>query len=92
MRSPVPGRRSPVPDRVPGGSFAAASAKAVSLLGLLNTLNELMGTRIEPNFKPARTGDVRDSLADISLSRSVLGYQPNLDLRAGLKPTIDFYR
>jgi len=80
------------PTEACGRVFNVGNGEAVSLLGLLNTLNELMGTRIEPNFKPARTGDVRDSLADISLSRSVLGYQPNLDLRAGLKPTIDFYR
>ena len=63
-----------------------------SLLGLLQTLNELMGAKIEPIFKPARTGDVRDSLADISLARSVLKYEPMIDLRTGLKPTIEFYR
>ena len=75
-----------------GRVFNVGNGEAVSLLGLLQTLNALMGTAIEPIFKPARAGDVRDSLADISLSRTVLGYQPSVDLRTGLKPTIDFYR
>jgi UDP-glucose 4-epimerase len=80
------------PTEACGRVFNVGNGEAVSLLGLLQSLNELMDTAIEPFFKPARTGDVRDSLADISLAQSILGYRPTVDLRAGLKPTIDFYR
>jgi UDP-glucose 4-epimerase len=80
------------PVEAAGRVFNVGNGEAVSLLGLLQALNELMGTKIEPIFKPARTGDVRDSLADISLARSVLKYEPSVDLRTGLVPTIEFYR
>ncbi|MCI0361559.1 MAG: SDR family oxidoreductase [Planctomycetaceae bacterium] len=80
------------PAAAAGRVFNIGNGEAVSLLGLLQILNELMGSRIEPIFAPARAGDVRDSLADISQARRVLGYEPTVDLRTGLKPTIDYYR
>ena len=85
-------KASAAPVEAAGRVFNVGNGEAVSLLGLLQSLNELMGTNIEPIFKPGRTGDVRDSLADISLARSVLKYEPSVDLRSGLKPTIEFYR
>jgi UDP-glucose 4-epimerase len=80
------------PAEAAGRVFNVGNGEAVSLLELLKSLNELMGGRIEPIFQPARTGDVRDSLADISLARRVLKYEPSVDLRTGLKPTIEYYR
>jgi UDP-glucose 4-epimerase len=79
------------PAEAAGRVFNVGNGEAVSLLELLKSLNELMGGKIEPIFQPARTGDVRDSLADISLARRVLGYEPTVDLRTGLKPTIEYY-
>jgi UDP-glucose 4-epimerase len=43
-------------------------------------------------MQPARTGDVRDSLADISLARQLIGYEPKFSLEEGLKATIEYYR
>jgi UDP-N-acetylglucosamine/UDP-N-acetyl-alpha-D-glucosaminouronate 4-epimerase len=80
------------PAEAAGRVFNVGNGEAVSLLELLKSLNELMGGKIEPIFQPARTGDVRDSLADISLARRILGYEPTVDLRTGLKPTIEYYR
>jgi UDP-glucose 4-epimerase len=80
------------PAEAAGRVFNVGNGEAVSLLELLKSLNELMGGMIEPIFAPARTGDVRDSLADISLARRILGYEPTVDLRTGLKPTIEYYR
>src|SRR5262245_61518834 len=80
------------PAEAAGRVFNVGNGEAVSLLGLLDALKELMGSKIEPIFAPARAGDVRDSLADISLARRVLKYEPKVDLRTGLKPTIEFYR
>lgn len=69
-----------------------AEGRQTSLLQLLNLLSELLGVEIEPDFQEARAGDVRESLADISLARSVLGYEPETDLVTGLKQTIDYYK
>jgi Nucleoside-diphosphate-sugar epimerases len=80
------------PVEAAGRVFNVGNGEAVSLLGLLQVMNELMGSKIEPIFAQARAGDVRDSLADISLARRVLGYEPLVDLRTGLVPTIEYYR
>jgi nucleoside-diphosphate-sugar epimerase len=50
------------------------------------------GGKVEPIFASPRAGDVRDSLADISLARQILGYEPSVDLRTGLRPTVEYYR
>jgi nucleoside-diphosphate-sugar epimerase len=41
---------------------------------------------------PPRQGDVRDSLADITKARTLLGYQPLVSLDEGLRRTVDWYR
>lgn len=45
---------------------------------------------ITPTFEPARTGDVRDSLADITRARQLLGYEPFATLEDGLKETVEW--
>ncbi|MEX2187173.1 MAG: SDR family oxidoreductase [Pirellulales bacterium] len=77
---------------VAGGVFNAANGRSTTLLALIEQLNERLGTRIEPNFEPARVGDVRESLADISRARAMLGYEPQVDFETGLKLSIDYYR
>lgn len=75
-----------------GMIFNVGSGEPTTLLDLLTELNSLMGTNIEPIFAAARVGDVRDSLAEISLAKQVLGYQPIRDMRTGLRQTVEFYR
>ena len=41
---------------------------------------------------PPRVGDVRESLADITLARRLLGYEPQVDFEEGLRRSIDYYR
>ena len=55
---------------------------------LVATLNDLMGTSIEPIYGDPRPGDVVESMADISRARAVLGYEPTVDWEAGLRRTI----
>jgi UDP-glucose 4-epimerase len=52
----------------------------------------MLGIEIQPDFQPARVGDVRESLADISLARKLLKYEPAVALEEGLRRTIDYYR
>lgn len=76
---------------VAGRVLNAANGRSTDLLTLLRLLNELLGTRIEPEFAPARAGDVRESLADITLARKLLGYEPQVDFEEGLRRSIDYY-
>jgi len=75
-----------------GQTFNVGSGVAVSLLDLLNELNAILGTKLEPIFQAARAGDVRDSLADISLAQEALGYQSSIGLAKGLQKTVDAMR
>ena len=52
----------------------------------------LAGKRVPPNFEPGRVGDVRDSLADISLARDLIGYDPKVPFSDGLAKTFDWFR
>ena len=77
---------------VVGKTFNVANGTTTSLNKLLRLLNELLGSEIHPKYEPARIGDVRDSLADISLARQYLGYEPVVDFEEGLRKSIDFYK
>ena len=52
---------------------------------------KVTGRKAKVEHGEPRPGDVRDSLADISKARSILGYEPRYDLRAGLERTIAFF-
>lgn len=71
-----------------GKTFNVGSGLATTLLDTLALLQSILGTNLPPKFAPERTGDVRDSLADISLARQVLGYQPAIDLAEGIRRTV----
>jgi UDP-glucose 4-epimerase len=75
-----------------GKVFNVGCGTAISLLDLLRELNSILGTNVQPIFQPPRAGDVRDSLADISRARQVLGYEPKVSLAEGLRRTVEFYR
>lgn len=76
----------------PGKIFNMGQGRQTSLLQLLNLLSELLGKPVKPSFEPARSGDVRESMADISQARSILGFEPKTSLEDGLRQTIDYYR
>jgi UDP-glucose 4-epimerase len=77
---------------VAGRVFNVGTGRATSLLELLSQLNHLLGTNVEPAHEPPRIGDVRDSMADITLARTVLDYEPLIDLEEGLRRSIEYYR
>ena len=69
-----------------------ACGDRVSLLDILEIVYDLAGRRVAPRFEPPRAGDVRDSLADISLAKELLGYEPRVGFPEGLSRTFDFFR
>jgi len=75
-----------------GGVFNIACGERVSLLDILEIVYSLAGKRVNPVFEPSRPGDVRDSLAEISRAREVVGYAPKVTFRDGLEKTFDWFR
>jgi UDP-glucose 4-epimerase len=75
-----------------GRTINVACGKSYNLLELIAGINAALGTYIEPLFEPARAGDVRDSLAGISLARELLGYEPTVGFEEGLRRTVEYYR
>lgn len=63
-----------------------------SLLDLLAAIASAAGTRVDPTFGPSRAGDIRDSQADITLAREVLGYSVQVPFAEGVARTVAWYR
>lgn len=76
---------------VAGQVFNVGSGEQISLIGLLDKIKAILHSDISPKFEPARTGDVRDSLADLTKSKAILGYVPQFTLEQGLAETVAYY-
>jgi nucleoside-diphosphate-sugar epimerase len=75
-----------------GEVINVATGGRISLNGLLAAMDAIVGSRSEPIYAESRPGDVRDSQADISKAKSLLGYVPIVPLAAGLEQTIAWCR
>src|ERR1017187_7166314 len=80
------------PRKLEGQVVNVACGERTSLNKLLELLGQLTGARLEPDYRPRRAGDVRDSLADIRAGRELLGYEPVVDVRKGLERTLEAFR
>jgi len=69
-----------------------ACGERVSVNQIIKTINELLGKNVPSNYTDVRAGDVKHSLADISLAREVIGYEPVINFEDGLRKAIDWYR
>jgi len=74
-----------------GGVFNIACGDSVSVNALVEELADIMGAAVTPEYAPARPADVRDSQADISKARRILGYEPQATLREGLERTVEWF-
>jgi nucleoside-diphosphate-sugar epimerase len=77
---------------ITGEAFNVGTGGRVTVNELVATLNDLLGTEIEPVHDDPRPGDVRHSHADISKAEELLGYEPQIGFKMGLENTIEFYR
>ena len=75
-----------------GGTFNIGRGERTTLLELLTNLRDILGQSIEPIHEPARAGDVRDSLADITEARTRLTFEPQVTIAEGLRRSVDYYR
>jgi nucleoside-diphosphate-sugar epimerase len=69
-----------------------ATGQGISLNELLRVMNGILGTNLQAVHKDARQGDVKDSQADISKAKALLGYAPGVSLAEGLPQTIAWCR
>jgi len=71
-----------------GEVINVACGTRITLNKLLDTMNRIVGTDIKPIYRESRAGDVRDSQADITKAKTILGYAPIVDLEGGLRHTL----
>lgn len=75
----------------PNKVYNIACGERLSIKSLFDLICEILNKSIEPRFGEARKGDVRDSLADISLAKDLLGYDPQVFAKEGLEKTIEWF-
>jgi UDP-glucose 4-epimerase len=74
------------------GIINIAGGRRTSIKELLDLLINISGIKVEPIYKEPRQGDVRDSFADISKARKIMGYNPKFSLEEGLRETLKWYQ
>ena len=76
-----------------GHVINVANGERITLNQLLEELKKITGRpEVKAEYREARVGDVRHSLADISRARDLLSYEPRVELQEGLQRTVDWYR
>jgi UDP-glucose 4-epimerase len=79
------------PDAI-GGTYNVAGGSRITLNEALSALGEILGTTVHVQRAPGQSGDVRNTYADITAAERDLGYRPAVDLRAGLRDEVTWYR
>lgn len=73
-----------------GRIFNVSAGVPATVNQLAETIGRLLGKPVERRYLPPRPGDLRDSWADVSEARRVLGYEPKVALEEGLRRTAAF--
>jgi UDP-glucose 4-epimerase len=74
------------------GTFNIGSGERIDLTTLAGTLSDIMNVNLPPLYKKARSGDIRDSVSDITAANKTFGYLPSYSLDKGLAETIQWFR
>lgn len=74
-----------------GKVFNGGTGARITLNDVVALLEKITGKKIKARYDAPRAGDIRDSQADVSLAREILGYKPLVDFEQGLKQTWDWY-
>ncbi len=69
-----------------------ATGGRITLVELVGKVNTILGTNIQPQYGPARSGDIKHSRASIDKARQLLKYTPIVDFDTGLARTVEWYR
>ncbi len=74
------------------GIFNIGSGESLDLNTLARTLAEVMEVNIPPVYEKPRSGDIRDSVSDVSRAKKILGYRTSYSLDTGLAETVTWFR
>ncbi len=75
-----------------GQAVNISTADAVTVNTVVASIQKLLGTDVKPNYAPPRPGDIKHSLADVSLARKIIGYEPKISFEEGIAMAIDWYK
>jgi len=78
--------------RTAGEVINIACGQAVTINQIIGMINKLVGKNVKPIYAPSRAGDVKHSLADITLARKTIGFNPAISFQQGLEKAIGWYR
>lgn len=79
-------------ENISGAVINVGTGNLVTVNSLWKEIAQRAGVQGEPERAPLRPGDIRESVADISRARELLGYEPRYSLEEGLQLTWDWYR
>jgi UDP-glucose 4-epimerase len=69
-----------------------ACGMAVTVNEIIDMINELLGKNIKPIYADPRPGDVKHSLADITMAKELIGFEPVTNFKDGLQKAIEWYK
>ncbi len=72
-----------------GRIFNVAASAPATVNDVAAAIGAVLGKPVEKTFAPPRVGDIRDSWADVTAAREVLGWEPTVDLEDGLRRTVE---
>lgn len=75
-----------------GEVINVACGESVTVNQIIAAINQLLGKQVKAKYVDTRPGDVKHSLADISLAKRLIGYEPLVDFEEGLRRAIDWYK
>lgn len=78
-------------DKAPGHSMNIAYGDRISVNDLAKKIIQLTSSKSEITYKESRPGDVKDSLADLTLAKEKLGFIPKVSIDEGLKKTVEWF-
>jgi UDP-glucose 4-epimerase len=79
-------------DQVSGRMFNVATGTRITLNQTFKLLQQIIGFSGPAKYAAPRLGDVKHSLADITLAKKYMGYTPLVSFEEGLRRTVDWYR
>jgi len=76
-----------------GEAINISTKNAVTVNTVVNTIRKLLNKEnIKPVYVPPRPGDIKHSLADVSLAKKIIGYEPFVNFEEGITMAIDWYK
>jgi UDP-N-acetylglucosamine/UDP-N-acetyl-alpha-D-glucosaminouronate 4-epimerase len=76
----------------PGTVCNVGCGERITLKELIESLEKILNVRADVKWAAPKAGDVRHSLADIRLARTLLGYKPQVDVIDGLRRTVEAFK